>query len=35
MLVTSNQDLYEKACILHDHGRDPKIKKTFGQKKLA
>ena len=35
MLVTSNQDLYEKACILHDHGRDPKIKKDLWAEKVG
>jgi perosamine synthetase len=29
MLVTNNDHLYEQASILHDHGRDPKIKKMF------
>jgi len=35
MLVTSNKDLYEKACILHDHGRDPKIKKDLWAEKVG
>lgn len=29
ILVTNNDGLYKKASILNDHGRDPKIKKTF------
>jgi len=29
MLVTNNKELYKKASILWDHGRDPKIKKMF------
>lgn len=29
MLVTSREDVYEKAKILNDHGRDPKIGKTY------
>ncbi len=29
MLVTNKQDIIEKARILNDHGRDPKIGKTF------
>ena len=35
MLVTNSADLYEKALILHDHGRDPKIKKTFWAEKIG
>lgn len=29
MLVTNNTDVYNKAKILNDHGRNPKIRKTF------
>jgi perosamine synthetase len=29
MLVTNNPEVYERAKILNDHGRDPKIGKTF------
>ncbi len=29
MLVTNRPDVYERAKILNDHGRDPKIGKTF------
>lgn len=29
MLVTNNDVLFEKASILHDHGRNPKIQKMF------
>lgn len=29
MLVTSDKDVYERAIILNDHGRDPKVGKTF------
>lgn len=29
MLVTNNPDYYERAKILNDHGRNPKIAKTF------
>jgi perosamine synthetase len=35
MLVTNNDELFEKASILHDHGRDPKIKKTFWAQKVG
>jgi len=35
MLVTNNSDLYERAFILHDHGRDPKIKKIFWAEKVG
>ncbi len=35
MLVTNNNELFEKASILHDHGRDPKIKKTFWAEKVG
>ena len=35
MLVTNSAELYEKASILHDHGRDPKIKKTFWAEKVG
>ena len=35
MLVTNNKELFEKASILHDHGRDPKIKKTFWAEKIG
>jgi len=35
MLVTNNDALYEKASILHDHGRDPKIKKMFWAEKVG
>ncbi len=35
MLVTNNGDLFKKASILHDHGRDPKIKKTFWAEKVG
>jgi len=35
MLVTNNDYLFEKASILHDHGRDPKIKKTFWAEKIG
>lgn len=29
MIVTNNADVYQRAKILNDHGRDPKIGKTF------
>jgi perosamine synthetase len=29
MLVTNNSGIYERAKILNDHGRDPKVGKTF------
>ena len=35
MLVTNNNDLFKTASILHDHGRDPKIKKTFWAEKVG
>jgi len=35
MLVCNNKNLYEKASILHDHGRDPKIEKTFWAEKVG
>jgi perosamine synthetase len=35
MLVTNRDDLYEKACVLHDHGRDPKIEKVFWAEKIG
>jgi|TARA_B110000902_G_scaffold235553_1_gene280970 perosamine synthetase len=35
MLVTNSDDLFEKACVLHDHGRDPKIKKVFWAEKIG
>ena len=35
ILVTNSAELYEKASILHDHGRDPKIKKTFWAEKIG
>jgi len=35
MLVTNSNELFEKASILHDHGRDPKIKKTFWAEKVG
>lgn len=35
MLVTNNNELFVKASILHDHGRDPKIKKTFWAEKIG
>ena len=35
MLVTNNKNLYKKACILHDHGRDPKIKKDLWVEKIG
>lgn len=35
MLVTNNQELFEKASIFHDHGRDPKIQKTFWAEKIG
>jgi perosamine synthetase len=35
MLVTNSDRLYEKASILHDHGRDPKIKKMFWAEKIG
>ncbi len=35
MLVTSNDEYYQNAMILHDHGRDPKIKKTFWAEKIG
>ena len=35
MLVTNNDTLYEEASILHDHGRDPKIKKMFWAEKVG
>lgn len=35
MLICNNKKLYEKASILHDHGRDPKIQKTFWAEKVG
>jgi len=35
ILVTNSAELYEKASILHDHGRDPKIKKMFWAEKVG
>jgi perosamine synthetase len=35
MLVTNSDSLFEIASILHDHGRDPKIKKTFWAQKVG
>ena len=35
MLVTNNSELFEQAMILHDHGRDPKIKKTFWAQEIG
>ena len=35
MLVTNNKSLYEKACIFHDHGRDPEIKKDLWVDKVG
>lgn len=35
MLVTNNDELQEKSLILHDHGRDPKIKKMFWAEKVG
>ena len=35
MLVTNNDELFDKASILHDHGRDPKIQKTFWAEKVG
>ncbi len=35
MLVTNSDALYEKASIVHDHGRDPKIAKTFWAEKVG
>jgi perosamine synthetase len=35
MLVTNSDELFEKASILHDHGRDPKIKKMFWAEKIG
>ena len=35
MLVTNNNVLFKIASILHDHGRDPKIKKTFWAEKVG
>lgn len=35
MLVSNSDDLHEKALILHDHGRDPKIKKIFWAEKIG
>lgn len=35
MLVTNCDKLHEKASILHDHGRDPKIKKMFWAEKVG
>ena len=35
MLVTNNPDLFKAASILHDHGRDPKIEKTFWAEKVG
>ena len=35
MLVTNNNDFFKTASILHDHGRDPKIKKTFWAEKVG
>ena len=35
MLVTNNKNLYENACIFHDHGRDPKVKKDLWVEKVG
>ncbi len=35
MLVTNNSKLFNEASILHDHGRDPKIKKIFWAEKIG
>ncbi len=35
MLVTNNKSLYDKACIFHDHGRDPEIKKDLWVDKVG
>jgi perosamine synthetase len=35
MLVTNNQAIIERAKILNDHGRDPKIGKTFWMKEYG
>lgn len=35
MLVTNDDSMYEKASVLHDHGRDPKIQKMFWAEKVG
>jgi perosamine synthetase len=35
MLVTNNSTLFEKASILHDHGRNPRISKMFWADKIG
>lgn len=35
MLVTNDDSLFETASILHDHGRDPKIKMMFWAEKIG
>lgn len=35
MLVTNNADLFREACIYNDHGRDPKINKTFWMERVG
>ena len=35
MLVTNNQELFREAGIFNDHGRDPKIKKTFWMERIG
>lgn len=35
MLVSNSDSLYEKACILADHGRNPKVKKMFWMEQIG
>jgi len=35
MFVTNRDDLFEKASVLHDHGRNPNIKKMFWADKVG
>ena len=35
MLVTNSDEHFERASILHDHGRDPKIDKVFWAEKIG
>jgi perosamine synthetase len=35
MLVTNNNEYFQQASILHDHGRDPKIDKVFWAEKIG
>jgi perosamine synthetase len=35
MLVTNRKDVWERAKILNDHGRDPKVNKTFWMKEYG